>query len=565
MNQPSKGTHQPDGARVGRYGLGPWLFPLALMIAGTGCRDQGGPTVALVDGDPVREGDFVPTFLREQGPGYFQQIFLPRFLVEREAQRAGVVVPREEVAREVLREERRVVTDTFQGSQEIMRRALERQGLSLEGYRRALVARVRHRLLAVRLYQASMAHDEEHLRESFEERYGPGGVRKAIRQIVITFDPMRSRFYTRADYDREGGEGIERFLQDEAAKILTRLEAGERFEDLAARLSDDPGPRRDGDLGVHWKGRFCSRFDQAVARTEVGRLGPVVSCPDGLMVFHVYGMYRAWELRVSRILFSLFHKGAGGEDEDLAARERAAAALARLEAGEAFEDVAKRLSEDPVTRRKGGDMGRFTTGTLLDPKAEAAVLALQPGRRTGIVRVREGYAIMRLDAKKRLPERDSKQVRAIFLGRDFSSVKRRKLRGRIRRLAADRATEIMARIAKGEVLQDLVRAYSDDSTSRAKGGLVPADGFMRLPEEVRAAVQNMKPGAPPTKVTTSTGIRIVEVVEEERTRFEAVRKALVREIEAREPAPKEVERFVRELVESAKVERLAPWFLRREK
>ncbi len=60
------------------------------------------------------------------------------------------------------------------------------------------------------------------------------------------------------------------------------------------------------------------------------------------------------------------------------AAERAAAALARIRAGEAFEKVAREVSEDPATRETGGDLGFVRRGSMQEAFEQAA-FALEPG------------------------------------------------------------------------------------------------------------------------------------------------------------------------------------------
>jgi foldase protein PrsA len=74
-------------------------------------------------------------------------------------------------------------------------------------------------------------------------------------------------------------------------------------------------------------------------------------------------------------------------------REECAAALERLEAGEAFDEVARDVSADETTRDTGGDLDWVGRGTLPSAQVEQAIFALQPGQRSGIVQTEYGYHI----------------------------------------------------------------------------------------------------------------------------------------------------------------------------
>lgn len=76
--------------------------------------------------------------------------------------------------------------------------------------------------------------------------------------------------------------------------------------------------------------------------------------------------------------------GTGRAEAVAAARRKADAARAALKRGESFAAVAKRVSEDPVTRDAGGDLGTFARGTYHE-SLERAAFAAKPGAVTGPV------------------------------------------------------------------------------------------------------------------------------------------------------------------------------------
>jgi len=81
--------------------------------------------------------------------------------------------------------------------------------------------------------------------------------------------------------------------------------------------------------------------------------------------------YRHPEQRRARHI--LFRLEAGAPDEGkAAAREKAEATLARLQAGEKFAALARELSEDPVSAARGGDLDFFGRDQMVAPFADAA-------------------------------------------------------------------------------------------------------------------------------------------------------------------------------------------------
>ena len=78
--------------------------------------------------------------------------------------------------------------------------------------------------------------------------------------------------------------------------------------------------------------------------------------------------------------------------------EKIKAAKARLDAGEAFEDVAKDVSTCPSSK-DGGDLGFFGKGQM-DPAFEAAAFGLEVGATSDIVKSSFGYHIIKVTDKK---------------------------------------------------------------------------------------------------------------------------------------------------------------------
>ncbi|MCZ0951712.1 MAG: SurA N-terminal domain-containing protein [Rhodospirillaceae bacterium] len=84
----------------------------------------------------------------------------------------------------------------------------------------------------------------------------------------------------------------------------------------------------------------------------------------------------------------------GSIEEDPEAEARAMDVLARLDAGEAFEDLAVEVSEDPGTSGQGGDLGWLSRGT---GAFQDAVFDMELDEVRGPVKSEFGYHIIRLD------------------------------------------------------------------------------------------------------------------------------------------------------------------------
>lgn len=89
--------------------------------------------------------------------------------------------------------------------------------------------------------------------------------------------------------------------------------------------------------------------------------------------------------------------------------------LARLKKGEPFEEVAKAESKDPMSARKGGDLGWQALGTL-DRSFEQAAVALKPGELSGPVQSRFGWHIIKLIERKEPRQLELDEVKEVIRG-----------------------------------------------------------------------------------------------------------------------------------------------------
>ncbi|MCP5090978.1 MAG: hypothetical protein GY949_08670 [Gammaproteobacteria bacterium] len=96
------------------------------------------------------------------------------------------------------------------------------------------------------------------------------------------------------------------------------------------------------------------------------------------------------EQRQARHILILF-----GDDED-AAEEQARALLARLQAGEPFEDLARDNSQDGGTASQGGDLGVLTR-TQLPGELGSSIFSMDEGAIDGLIKTDFGFHIVRLD------------------------------------------------------------------------------------------------------------------------------------------------------------------------
>jgi peptidyl-prolyl cis-trans isomerase D len=106
--------------------------------------------------------------------------------------------------------------------------------------------------------------------------------------------------------------------------------------------------------------------------------------------------YQEEEKRNARHILIQVAKGADAAT-DAAARKKADAVLAQARAGKDFSKLAEQYSDDPGSKRKGGDLGWTRKGMMVQA-FDDALFALKPGQISDVVKTAFGYHIIKLEA-----------------------------------------------------------------------------------------------------------------------------------------------------------------------
>ena len=102
------------------------------------------------------------------------------------------------------------------------------------------------------------------------------------------------------------------------------------------------------------------------------------------------------QVKLRIILFAV--PAGGGAIEDARAKAAGEVALGRLEAGEDFSELAKKLSQGPGAS-SGGDLGWVRKGTMpID--LERMAYATPTGKHSGLVRARTGWIILKVEDRR---------------------------------------------------------------------------------------------------------------------------------------------------------------------
>jgi len=222
-----------------------------------------------------------------------------------------------------------------------------------------------------------------------------------------------------------------------------------------------------------------------------------------------------YDVRASHIFFRL--KADASPSDTLAAYETAIKIRERLINGESFDKLAVEYSEDPSARDreanqqhsfiKGnkGDLGFFTVFDMVYP-FETGAYTTKVGKISPVVRTDYGYHIIKLTDKR--PAFGKVVVAHIFLSIPKGATAEDSLK------IKSRIDSIYMKLKDGAKFEDLVKQYSEDKGSAAKGGILPKFGVNRMVPEFIDAIYPLEKAGDYSKPTlTPYGWHIIKLIE----------------------------------------------------
>ncbi len=196
----------------------------------------------------------------------------------------------------------------------------------------------------------------------------------------------------------------------------------------------------------------------------------------------------------------------GADAAAVAARQaRAQAALARVLGGEAFDAVARAVSEDP-NRERGGEIGRRPASRLPDAFVEATK-SLQPGQvAPELLRTGAGFHVLKLLDRSDVGLGKVTQTRA-------RHVLLRTSPQLTAEVAARRLADYRKQIESGSrTFEDIARQFSEDGSAAAGGDLGWSAPGVMVPE-FETAMNTLQPGGLSTPVVSRFGVHLIQVLE----------------------------------------------------
>ncbi|HCV43394.1 MAG TPA: hypothetical protein DGH68_07905, partial [Bacteroidetes bacterium] len=211
------------------------------------------------------------------------------------------------------------------------------------------------------------------------------------------------------------------------------------------------------------------------------------------------------EFRASHILISLGQSPS--KDDSIAAYAKADTVIARLNAGERFDSLARLYSQDPSVSQNGGDLYYFTAGQMVPP-FEDAVFAMKVGETTQKpVRTQFGLHIIKLVDKK--PARGEIKASHIMIRFERQDPSPEDTLAAYEKIGA-----IQDSLKMGIDFDGLARRNSGDPGSASKGGDLGWFQRRRWIQSFDEVVQTLKPGENSGIVRTIYGYHLIRCYEE---------------------------------------------------
>ncbi len=209
--------------------------------------------------------------------------------------------------------------------------------------------------------------------------------------------------------------------RETADKVLSELQGGADFSNMAATYSDGQQALDGGDLGWRKAGQVPTLFADFITNMEVGDLSDIIKSPSGYHIIKLLDKRSTEQVVVTqtKARHILIQPDELTTPED--ALRRLQQLRMRIEGGDDFAELARAHSVDAMSAAQGGDLGWVNPGDLV-PEFQRVMDSLEPGATSEPFRTQFGYHVVQvLDRREHDSTEDIKRARA------REAIRRRKL------------------------------------------------------------------------------------------------------------------------------------------
>ena len=182
--------------------------------------------------------------------------------------------------------------------------------------------------------------------------------------------------------------------------IRNRIVKGESFEEVAVETSEDISAKDDpkigrkgnkGNLGYFGAFRMIYPFENTAYNTKEGEVSMPFRTRYGYHIVKNEGYRKSLgSVEAAHILI---------RDTSATGKKVIDSIYTKLEEGAKFADLAEEYSEDPGSKSRGGNLGKFSTGQMVKPFEDAAFGLEEENTYTKPFQTRFGWHILKLIKK----------------------------------------------------------------------------------------------------------------------------------------------------------------------
>src|SRR6266853_3190286 len=276
-------------------------------------------------------------------------------------------------------------------------------------------------------------------------------------------------------------------------------------EDLEARISPDEAEIHSAYEKNKAKYQVPERRVVRYAVVDVNQIRQSLQVSDDVLKQQYMANIQQYQVpnrvHAEHILFMTVGK-TDAEVEEI--KKKAEDVLKQVKKGVKFEDLAKKYSEDPGSKDKGGDLSWITQGQTV-PEFEKVAFSLSPGQVSDLVKTQYGFHIIKVLEKETAHTKPFEEVK--------DSLRAPLLLSQADKLASDTADQISAAIRQSNkiYLDDLAKQYH--LTVSETRPVAASDPLLELAnsQEAKDAIFRAKPDETSLPLRTDRGYVILSV------------------------------------------------------
>src|SRR5437879_2287873 len=277
-------------------------------------------------------------------------------------------------------------------------------------------------------------------------------------------------------------------------------------EDLEAKISPDEAEIRAAYEKNKSKYQVPERRVVRYALVDVNQIRHNVQVSDDMLKQGYMANVQQYQVpnrvHVEHILLMTVGKTTDAEVEEV--KKKAEDVLEQVKKGGKFEDLAKKYSEDPGSKDKGGDLSWITQGQTV-PEFEKTAFSLNPGQVSDLVKTQYGFHIIKVLEKETAHTKPFEEVK--------DSLRAPLLLSQADKLASDTADKLSAAIRQSNKisLDDLAKQYH--LTVNETRPISATDPLLELAnsQEAKDAIFRLRPEELSMPIRTDRGYVVLSV------------------------------------------------------